>query len=204
MAAEIRGSTPGGLPTLLPGCALAPVQSTSRSGGAAFRLWGVYSRTNAQPYALRAIDTMRTTAADLLSTQTLVSAFEHAEAHAAVVLGISLAMLIATLIAFPFVILRLPASYFADDRRPPALSRHVVVHWVLMALKNLLGLTLALTGFVLLFLPGQGLLTLIIGLTIMNYPGKFEIERWLVRRPRVLPALNWMRARFGAPPFDDP
>lgn len=133
-----------------------------------------------------------------------MSAFEHAEAHAAVVLGISLAMLIATLIAFPFVILRLPASYFADDSRPPPLSRHIVVHWVLMALKNLLGLTLALTGFVLLFLPGQGLLTLIIGLTIMDYPGKLEIERWLVRRPRVLPALNWLRARFGAPPFDDP
>ena len=73
-----------------------------------------------------------------------------------------------------------------------------------MALKNLLGLVLALVGILLMFLPGQGLLTLIIGLSIMNYPGKFALERWLVRRPRVLPALNWIRKRFDAPPFESP
>ena len=73
-----------------------------------------------------------------------------------------------------------------------------------MSLKNLLGLLIVLVGFLLFFLPGQGLLTLIIGLTIMNYPGKFQAERWLVRRPHVMPALNWIRARFDAPPFEDP
>jgi hypothetical protein len=140
----------------------------------------------------------------LVSIESLVNWLEYAEAHAAILLGISLAMLIATLVAFPFVIVRLPPSYFADEHRPPPLSRHILVHWVLMALKNLLGLTFVLTGILLLFLPGQGLLTLIIGLTIMNYPGKFVVERWLVRRPRVLPALNWLRSRFGVPSFDDP
>lgn len=119
-------------------------------------------------------------------------------------LGISFAMLIGTLAAFPIVIVRLPRRYFADDSRPQPLSRFRLVHLLLMTLKNLLGLALALTGVVLLFLPGQGLLTLIIGLVIMNYPGKYAIERWLVRRRRVMPALNRLRARFGAPPFDDP
>ena len=55
-----------------------------------------------------------------------------------------------------------------------------------------------------LFVPGQGLLTIIVGLTVMNYPGKFRLERWLVMRPRVLPALNWLRKRYGHPPLQDP
>lgn len=131
-------------------------------------------------------------------------AFAFAESHAALLLGVSLAMLVATLAVFPFVIVRLPARYFAEEDRPRPLSRHLIVHWLLMALKNALGLALVVTGILLLFLPGQGLLTVIIGLTIMNYPGKFVFERWLVRRPRVLPALNWLRSRFGAPPFEDP
>jgi hypothetical protein len=134
----------------------------------------------------------------------LIRAMDFAKAHAAALLGISLAMLVTTLVVFPFVIARLPARYFAERSRPAPHSRHMLVHWILMAFKNLLGLALAMAGVLLLFLPGQGLLTLIVGLTIMNYPGKFVFERWLVRRPRVLPALNWLRSRFGAPPFDDP
>lgn len=113
-------------------------------------------------------------------------------------------MLVVTLAILPFVIVRLPARYFAEESRPRALSRHILVHWLLMTLKNLLGFALVLAGILQLFLPGQGLVTLILGLAIMNYPGKFVIERWLVLRPHVLPALNWLRSRFGAPPFDDP
>lgn len=131
-------------------------------------------------------------------------AFEYAESHAPLLLGVSLAMLVATLVVFPFVIARLPRQYFTEESRPRPLSRHLIVHLLLMTLKNVLGLALVVTGILLLFLPGQGLLTLIIGLTIMNYPGKFVIERWLVRRPRVLPTLNWLRLRFGVPPFEDP
>jgi len=128
----------------------------------------------------------------------------YAEAHAVVLTAGSLAMFCATLIVFPFILVRLPQRYFAEENRPRPLSRHPLVHWILMSLKNLLGLLIVIVGFLLFFLPGQGLLTLIIGLTIMNYPGKFHAERWLVRRPRVMPALNWIRARFDAPPFEDP
>jgi hypothetical protein len=136
--------------------------------------------------------------------ETLFHAIDWARAQAAPLLGISLAMLVTTLIAFPFVIARLPANYFAERSRPAPRSRHVLVHLIVRVFKNLIGLALALAGVLLLFLPGQGLLTLIVGLTIMNYPGKFVIERWLVRRPHVLPALNWLRVRFSVPPFEAP
>ena len=118
--------------------------------------------------------------------------------------GVSIATLIMTFILLPVMITRLPQNYFVSDDRPPPLSRFLLVHLILMALKNLLGLAFVLLGIMLLFLPGQGLLTLIIGLTIMNYPGKFAIERWLAMRPHVLPALNWLRTRYGHPPLIDP
>jgi len=127
-----------------------------------------------------------------------------ASEHAAALAGLSVATLLMTFVLLPIMIARLPADYFAAERRPPPLSRHLVVHLVLMALKNLLGLAFVILGIMLLFLPGQGLLTLVIGLTVMNYPGKYALERWLVLRPHVFPALNWLRARCGRPPLEDP
>ena len=109
-----------------------------------------------------------------------------------------------TFILLPIMITRLPADYFVEGHRPRPLSRHLILHLILMALKNLIGLAFVILGLLLLLLPGQGLLTMIIGLTVMNYPGKFALERWLVMRPRVLPALNWLRKRYGEPPLEDP
>lgn len=135
---------------------------------------------------------------------TISSWIEFAETHAAVLLGFSLATLIMTFIMLPIMIMRLPADYFIAGHRPRPLSRHLILHLALIALKNLIGLAFVILGILLLFLPGQGLLTLIIGLTIMNYPGKFTLERWLVLRPHVLPALNWLRQRYGTPPLEEP
>jgi hypothetical protein len=135
---------------------------------------------------------------------TISRLIQFVEMHAVVLMTASIAMLIVTLVAFPFVLARLPPEYFAEENRQRPPSRRPAVHWLLMGSKNLLGIALVLAGVLLMFLPGQGLLTLIIGLTIMNYPGKFTIERWLVRRPRILPALNWLRRRIGVQPFVDP
>jgi len=75
---------------------------------------------------------------------------------------------------------------------------------VLGLLKNLLGALLVVMGLVMLVTPGQGLLTLLAGLLLMNFPGKYRMERWLVLRPGVMRALNWLRQRQGHAPFDRP
>lgn len=114
-------------------------------------------------------------------------------------------LLIGALLA-PAMILRIPADYFLPDRRIPLAerSRRPAMRLLLLAAKNLLGVVLFVAGVAMLFLPGQGLLTLVAGLIIMNYPGKYQFERWLVRRPHVLSAMNWLRRRYGRTPLRAP
>jgi len=120
--------------------------------------------------------------------------------------GLSLLLFVATLVIFPLIIIQLPADYFIRDCRDPAYQsrRHPAVWFTLMVLKNLLGVALILAGLAMLVLPGQGLLTILIGLTLVNFPGKFALERRMVRRPRVSKTLNRIRARAGKPPLEIP
>jgi hypothetical protein len=99
----------------------------------------------------------------------------------------------------PWLVLRLPADYFTYRRRHAARTTrgHPVLALLLTTAKNVIGATLVVFGICLFVLPGQGIITLVAGLLVMNYPGKFRLERWLVQRRGVLPALNWLRRRYG-------
>ena len=61
----------------------------------------------------------------------------------------------------------------------------------------LLGIAMSLPG-----IPGQGFLTIIIGITLLDIPGKKRLERRLIARPRMLRLINGMRARFKRPPME--
>jgi hypothetical protein len=73
-----------------------------------------------------------------------------------------------------------------------------------LALKNLFGGVLVLAGVAMLVLPGQGILTILVGLMFLDFPGKFALERRLARQPPVLRAINWIRARGGRKPLEMP
>jgi len=59
-----------------------------------------------------------------------------------------------------------------------------------------LGIVLSLPG-----IPGQGVLTILLGIMISDFPGKERLERKIVSYPKVLEALNKLRERFGKPPL---
>ncbi len=126
--------------------------------------------------------------------------------HAGWVAAISLASFVAGLALVPVFITRIPRDYFSHPHRErwSASARHPLVRLALSGAKNLLGGLLVVAGLVMLVTPGQGLLTLLAGMVIMNYPGKFALERWVITRPRVLPAVNWLRRRHGHPPLQAP
>lgn len=124
--------------------------------------------------------------------------------HAVVTIAlISTLTLVAAALVLPVIVVKMRPDYFMPERdldRSFA-QRHPVLRLVGLVLKNALGLLLLLSGVAMLVLPGQGILTILMGLMLTDLPGKKRMELWLVRRPPVLKALNWMRSRRGKPPF---
>lgn len=120
--------------------------------------------------------------------------------------GLSVFVFLATLAAVPWVVSRLPHDYFSRESRSALRDMpQAPLYTVLVAsIKNILGSLLVVLGCVMLLTPGQGLLTLIAGLLLMNFPGKYRLERWLVMRRGVMRSLNWLRRRRGQVPFDTP
>jgi hypothetical protein len=111
-----------------------------------------------------------------------------------------------SLLLLPLIVLKLPVDYFRVPRRQSLFrSAHgAVVGVALVVAKNLIGLILLLLGFAMLVLPGQGIATMLAGLVLLDFPGKFYCERWLVSRGRVFDALNWLRAKRGKLPLRHP
>lgn len=132
--------------------------------------------------------------------------FEWMDAHSAVLWWLaasSVVMFLGSLIAVPMVVVRIPEDYFAHARRPERVREQwpSPLRIVYALLKNALGVVLVLAGVAMLVLPGQGLITLFIGLTLMDFPGKYRLERAIVAYPAVHQSMNWLRARRGVPPL---
>ncbi|MFM8551972.1 MAG: PGPGW domain-containing protein [Nitrospiraceae bacterium] len=115
---------------------------------------------------------------------------------------LSIAGFVGSLIAIPFILVRLPAQYF-DERHPRTWmeDHHPIMRWTGLIVKNVIGVVFLLAGFAMLFLPGQGILTMLIGVSLMDFPGKRRLERKLIGRPAVLETINLVRAKFDKPPL---
>ena len=118
----------------------------------------------------------------------------------------SVGTFVGSLLFLPILLARLPANYFSRERRPPTpwRARHPYLRLVVLALKNVVGALLLVSGILMLVLPGQGILTILAALVLLDFPGKRRLERALVRRPRVLRGIDWIRARAGVMPMEPP
>jgi hypothetical protein len=122
-----------------------------------------------------------------------------------VLIGLTMASIlgfVGSLIAIPLILVRLPADYF-DTRTPRHWMKdhHPVLRLSGLIVKNVVGIVFLLAGFAMLFLPGQGLLTMLIGVSLMDFPRKRELEAKMVSQPTLLGAINSMRRRFDKPPL---
>jgi hypothetical protein len=119
---------------------------------------------------------------------------------------LSLATLAGAAALLPWVVASLSEDHFVRSRAERRADRS---EWaprrvLAVVLRNVLGGLLLLAGIVMLFVPGQGLLTIVIALLVMDFPGKFRVEQALVRRRWLLRALNRLRAAAGRPPLRAP
>jgi len=112
---------------------------------------------------------------------------------------ISAAAFIGTALAVPFLINLLPEDYFLKEKRRESFTSpaSAFIFFILFVIKNLTGLLLLFVGIALLFMPGQGLLTIILSLVLLDFPGKWKLQKSIIRRKKIADALNWVRRRGG-------
>ena len=120
--------------------------------------------------------------------------------------GISLVTAAISALVLPVVITRMRADYFLPNRdhTRSLAHQHPAIRGIGIVLKNFFGGILFLAGVLMLGLPGQGILTILIGLMLLDFPGKQKLELWLVRLPTVGKGLNWIRKRGDRPPLEIP
>lgn len=120
--------------------------------------------------------------------------------------GVSLFLvtIIGSLLVAGFLLVKLPATYFQEfHSRDVWVDRHRVLRLTARVGRNVLGAMLIVVGMILALpgVPGQGLLTILIGLMLLDLPGKRRLERRIIGRPRILRTTNRLRKRFGSPPL---
>lgn len=120
--------------------------------------------------------------------------------------GLSFLTLIVSAIAVPIVIRRMPYDYFLENHvvADAIRQQHPVLRITFLVLKNLIGGILLVGGLLMLLTPGQGVLTMMIGLMLMNFPGKRRFEIWLVGLGPINRAIHWIRDRAGKRPLELP
>lgn len=118
--------------------------------------------------------------------------------------GLFVASLVISFAAIAVVMVKIPANYFSTHYKQDFLPDSPwLVRWSAVILKNILGVILIALGIVLSLpgVPGQGILTILLGLIMMDIPGKRPIEARIIKRPTVLAAVNKLRDKYNKPPL---
>lgn len=116
--------------------------------------------------------------------------------------ALSLIGFIGSLVAIPWILIRLPSDYF-DIRvsRHWMKDHHPILRIIGLVIKNTVGAVFLATGFIMLFLPGQGLLTMLIGISFIDFPNKRALEARIIGRPTLLNTINAIRRKFNRCPL---
>ena len=116
--------------------------------------------------------------------------------------AISALTFVVSIAAVPWMLVRIPPRYFMSvNHAHPWADRHPLIRHSLTIGKNLLGLIFVILGLAMLVLPGQGILTILAGLVLLDFPGKHRVLLWTISRPAVLKSVNWIRGKANHEPL---
>ncbi len=126
--------------------------------------------------------------------------------HPEVLIGMgisSIFIFLISILGISWFVAQIPEDYFLKSKRQPSKwkEQKPILRFVVVFGKNLIGLSLIIGGLLMLVLPGQGLLTIVTGLLLVNYPGKYKLEQKLSSIPSIFSALNWIRVKAKKPPL---
>jgi len=126
--------------------------------------------------------------------------------HPGVLIGLgasSILIFVISILGISWFVAQIPEDYFLSSKRKPSKwqEQKPILRLAVLFGKNIIGVSLIIGGLLMLVLPGQGLLTIVTGLLLINYPGKYKLEQKLVAIPSVFRALNWIRVKANKPPL---
>lgn len=113
---------------------------------------------------------------------------------------LSVVTFVVSLLVLPIIIIIIPADFFSrpsgqlpSDAGPLRLLLHLI--------KNCFGVLIFVLGLLMLFLPGQGILAMLLGCSLVDFPGKRRLQLKLLRGRRVRRSVNWIRQKGGRAPL---
>ena len=119
--------------------------------------------------------------------------------------GLFVGSLTLSFAAIAVVMVKVPKNYFSSHYKRDFLpGSSFIVRWGAVIAKNIFGVFLILLGILLSLpgVPGQGILTILLGLIMLDIPGKRPLEARIIKRPAVLSAINNLRAKYGKEPLE--
>jgi len=134
----------------------------------------------------------------------MVEVFHYIASILPLIGAVSVVVFVVSLLSLPWLVARIPEDYFLH-RKPKqfhwSLQFHFLIHILFKLGKNLLSLILLAGGLLMLFIPGQGILTIVMGIILLDYPNKFQIEQKIVSNRVILNGLNWLRKKGNKTPL---
>ena len=121
-----------------------------------------------------------------------------------ITLGVSSVFIfILSIAGISWFVAQIPDDYFLSTKRQRTKwgQEKPILRLLFLLVKNIVGIFLIFAGLLMIILPGQGFLTIVTGLLLINYPGKFKLEQKIVAMPSIFKALNWIRKKANKNPL---
>ncbi len=107
-----------------------------------------------------------------------------------------------SLLIIPWIICKLDVDFFIHiHEHTRKEDEHPLIFILFRIVRYFFGAMLLLAGFLMIFLPGQGILTMILGISLLDFPGKRALVDGLLKLPSIQNALNWVRKKGHKKPF---
>ncbi|WP_428087046.1 PGPGW domain-containing protein [Candidatus Thioglobus sp.] len=113
---------------------------------------------------------------------------------------VSAIVFVLSLLLTPYLLGLIPVDYFSADYTGQTKAK-TLLGFIKTVFKNTLGLFLVLAGIIMLVTPGQGVISILLGLFLMEFPKKRQLELKLINHNPTFKTLNWLRDKAGKPPF---
>ena len=113
----------------------------------------------------------------------------------------SLVMFVASIFLIPKFLKNMPIDYFINPKYHQVEVKGFK-QIMIFIIKNIIGLFFIIIGVIMIFTPGQGVISIIIGLFLMQFKGKFYLEKKLIQNNITFNTLNWIRKKINKPNFE--